>query len=142
MLKIYVCSCHRYLYRPPYNVVVCPLCQHNGLDPYTKCSKLDYFYYFPLIPYLKKFWKDFPAWAKACHYPWEEHTQTAGKMCDFYDSPNWKKHECLKTGRRHASNSGNMGFVLNTDGMQFFKSTSSSLWPVWLMNANLPPKIR
>jgi hypothetical protein len=56
-------------------------------------------------------------------------------MKDIYDTPNWKKHNCLSVP-------GNMGFVLNADGMSIFKTEGSSLWPIWLMNVNLPPQQR
>lgn len=135
MQKIYVCSCRRYLYSPPYDTAVCPQCNFQGLNPHTKKSTLDYYYYFPVIGFLQMFWQKFPSWAKSCYYPWADHEPKAGEMSDIYDTPGWKKHQCLQRA-------GNMGFILNADGMAIFKSSKSSLWPIWLMNANLPPKIR
>ena len=35
-----------------------------------------------------------------------------------------------------------LGLSLSTDGVPVFKSSASSLWPVYLTIANLPPNIR
>ena len=40
------------------------------------------------------------------------------------------------------SESGNIGVILNTDGIPLFKSSSTALWPVYLEIANLPPALR
>ena len=36
----------------------------------------------------------------------------------------------------------NVGVILNTDAVPLFKSSSSSVWPVYLEIANLPPHLR
>ena len=34
------------------------------------------------------------------------------------------------------------GLILNTDGVPMFKSSKSTLWPIYLAITNLPPTIR
>lgn len=80
-------------------------------------------------------WSQWRSWAEACYYPWEQHQLVPGAMTDLYDAPNWRQHLHLHTP-------GNMGLVLNADGMSMFKSGLYSVWPIFLMNANLPPALR
>lgn len=40
------------------------------------------------------------------------------------------------------SHSGNLALCLSTDGVPLFKSSSISLWPVYLAVLNLPPELR
>lgn len=135
MQKVYLCSCNDFLFPgPPYLETTCPKCQTECFTDGNR-SLLPYFYYSPVIPFLQMFWKSFPHWARSCYYPWDGHVSVPGLMKDIYDTPNWQKHNCLQTR-------GNMGFVLNADGMAIFKSAKSSLWPIWLMNANLAPHLR
>lgn len=94
------------------------------------------FYHFPLIATLQTQWSQWESWAKECYYPWEGHQSTPSVMTDIYDSPNWRQHVHLKT------DDGNMGLILNADGMSMFKSAAYSIWPIFLMNANLPPELR
>lgn len=54
---------------------------------------------------------------------------------DIYDAPIWKQYHQLQTA-------GNMGFTLNTDGINFFRSSSHSAWPCYLENMNLAPAHR
>lgn len=37
---------------------------------------------------------------------------------------------------------GNLTLVANTDGVQLFKSSSVSMWPVWIIINELPPGMR
>ena len=37
---------------------------------------------------------------------------------------------------------GNVTFLLNTDGVSLFRSSSTSLWPIWLAVNELPPHVR
>ena len=43
---------------------------------------------------------------------------------------------------RYFSNSNHLASSLSTDGVLLFKSSSISLWPVYLLILNLPPAIR
>jgi hypothetical protein len=116
-----------------------------------------FFYYFPVSDLLRKFWSEYSWWAKACYYPWEERRKLNAdpawigmhqilfleSSCvffllfseDIYDAPVWKQYHQLQTA-------GNMGFALNTDGINFFNSSSHSAWPCYLENMNLAPSHR
>jgi hypothetical protein len=54
---------------------------------------------------------------------------------DHFDAATWKRHDLLKVP-------GNMGLILNADGLSIFKSSKYSVWPVFVMNGNLPPEER
>ena len=43
---------------------------------------------------------------------------------------------------RYFSSCDNLALVVSTDGVPLFKSSSTSLWPVYLVILNLPPSIR
>ena len=47
-----------------------------------------------------------------------------------------------KIGRKFFSYREHLAFSLNTDGVPLFKSSSVSIWPVYLVVNNLPPDIR
>jgi hypothetical protein len=134
--RYYICDCHKYIFTPDDTTTTeCPACEQPRYSNRRNTPKGQYFYYFPLIEYLQLHWHHHPEWAKSCYYPWEEHKVKPGMIRDVYDAPNWKKHVCLSTP-------GNMGLALNADGMSVFKSGSSSVWPVYLMNMNLSPAKR
>ena len=40
------------------------------------------------------------------------------------------------------SHFGNWTLLMNTDGVQIFKSSSVSIWPIWLVINELPPPLR
>jgi hypothetical protein len=54
---------------------------------------------------------------------------------DVYDGKEWKQHPL-------AGRPNTLGFSLGFDGVPFFKSTNYSVWPVFLINLNLPPAER
>lgn len=37
---------------------------------------------------------------------------------------------------------GNLTLVMNTDGVQLFKSSTVSMWPIWIMINELPVTLR
>jgi hypothetical protein len=98
-------------------------------------SQCVYFYYSPVISWLQTHWRHFPSWAVQCYTPWDQPPSSPGAMKDIYDSPNWKRYPLL-------AQRGNMGLILNTDGISMFEAGGYSLWPLVLLNANLPPKQR
>jgi hypothetical protein len=56
-------------------------------------------------------------------------------IADKPDTPVWKRNPILQQ-------EGNMAFGLSSDGLSMYKSTNKQLWPVMLMNFNLPPAER
>ena len=57
-------------------------------------------------------------------------------LSDIWDGMFLKKHGC------YFSSCDNLALALSTDGVSVFKSSSTSLWPVYLIILNLPPGIR
>ena len=55
---------------------------------------------------------------------------------DVLDGKEYKKHE------EFLSEPGNVSLLLNTDGVNLFKSSNISLWPIWLVINELPPHVR
>ena len=55
---------------------------------------------------------------------------------DVLDGDEYRKHSSF------LSEPGNVTLLLNTDGVSMFKSSTISLWPIWLAINELPPHIR
>ena len=55
---------------------------------------------------------------------------------DVMDGNEYQKHRCF------LSEPGNVSLLLNTDGVSMFRSSTISLWPIWLVINELPPHIR
>lgn len=62
-----------------------------------------------------------------------------GKIHDIWNGEKLKPHT---TGQNFYTNPEHLAFSLSTDGVPIFKSSSTSLWPVYLVINNLPPSIR
>ena len=60
-------------------------------------------------------------------------------MEDIYDGERWK--ELSQRGGILAGDF-NTAWLLNTDGVQVYKSGRYSIWPVYLMCMNLPNNMR
>ena len=63
---------------------------------------------------------------------WRRRPAQDGIIGDVYDGEEYKKH-CL-----FLSNPANVTLVMNTDGLALFKSSTKSLWPIWLCINELP----
>lgn len=94
-----------------------------------------YFYYSSVISWLRTEWKWHKSWAEDCYFPWQRPQPPNGKMTDIYDSRNWKKYSRLRE-------EGNMGLILGADGVSLVEKGRYSLWPIVIVNANLPPQKR
>ncbi len=55
---------------------------------------------------------------------------------DVYDGEEYTKHSSF------LSQPGNVSFLLNTDGVALFRSSTISIWPIWLAINELPPDVR
>jgi len=59
-----------------------------------------------------------------------------GVITDVYDGAAYKKHASF------LAHPTNVSFILNTDGVAVFRSSTRSLWPVWLVINELPKQLR
>ena len=55
---------------------------------------------------------------------------------DIFDGTEYKNHLDF------LSHPGNISLTLNTDGINVFRSSCVSLWPIWLVINELPPSTR
>lgn len=62
----------------------------------------------------------------------------SNSICDVYDGQLYK--DLFNSG--FLSNRNNISFSMNTDGVSIFKSSSTSMWPVYLLINELPIKQR
>ena len=73
------------------------------------------------------------------HYPLSNKLHGDGKIHDLW---NGEKLKAQLKGQHFYSDPEHLAFSLSTDGVPIFKSSSTSLWPVYLIVNNLPPDIR
>ena len=55
---------------------------------------------------------------------------------DVYDGKQYQQH------KEFVSKPENVTLLLNTDGVNLFRSSSTSIWPIWVILNELPPHIR
>ena len=60
-----------------------------------------------------------------------------GVMHDIYDDHEYCRH--VQLGFLSEQNKANVSFTFNTDGVEIYKSSKYSLWPIWLQINELPP---
>ena len=61
---------------------------------------------------------------------------------DIYDGLEYRQH-CKRGGFLcKFQNPANISFLLNTDGVALFRSSSTDIWPVFLAINELPPFMR
>ena len=65
-----------------------------------------------------------------------ERTTNPEDLCDMYDGKEYRKHHDFLSRPENGS------FLLNTDGISVFRSSTMSLWPLWLVINELPPSVR
>ena len=56
---------------------------------------------------------------------------------DIFDGHEYRKH--VQSGFLSEQNKANVSLTLNTDGVEIYKSSKYSLWPIWLQINELPP---
>ena len=57
---------------------------------------------------------------------------------DVLDGKEYRVHHDFLCDRKP----GNVSFLCNTDGMQVFRSSSYTIWPIWLVINELPAHVR
>lgn len=65
-----------------------------------------------------------------------ERATVEGCVGDVYDGKEYRKHKDF------LSEPSNVSFLLNTDGVKMFNSSTVDLWPIWLVVNELPPHER
>ena len=55
---------------------------------------------------------------------------------DIYDGSEYQRYSSF------VMQPANVSLTLNTDGVSLFRSSKSSIWPVWLVVNELPPEQR
>lgn len=63
-----------------------------------------------------------------------------GSIRDVYDGREYQKF--VQCDFLSAQNKANVSLTLNTDGVDFYRSSKFSLWPVWLQINELSPTQR
>ena len=58
------------------------------------------------------------------------------EITDIYDGEGYKQHADFLAHPAHVS------FILNTDGVALYRSSSVSIWPVWAIVNEFPPGLR
>lgn len=56
---------------------------------------------------------------------------------DIFNGCEYRKH--VQSGFLSEQNKANVSLTLNTDGVEIYKSSKYSLWPIWLQINELPP---
>ena len=59
---------------------------------------------------------------------------------DIFDGQEYKK--LVYSGFLSQANRANVSFTLNTDGVDVYRSSKYSIWPIWLQINELPPAQR
>ena len=169
MKKVHICVHEDYIFNG--NEITCPKCNANRFKTRhlaggrTKQVPKKWFYYVNFIDRLKKKFAEDKDWVKVYYYvnahctvlkiifdeklncrfccqailyPHDTYQPQHGYLNDIYDGKRWKDHS--KNGGI-LSQAYNTAWSLNTDGISVFKSMQVSIWPVFLMNLNLEPKL-
>ncbi len=66
-------------------------------------------------------------------------SESAGTLTDIHDGSVYLQHMHSDGFLR---NPNNISLTMNTDGVQVFKSSGASLWPVYFLVNELPPQLR
>lgn len=69
-------------------------------------------------------------------------SSSSGIIKDIYDGIEYRQHSKPGGFLCKHQNPANISFLLNTDGVALFKSSSTNIWPVFLAINELPPFMR
>ena len=58
---------------------------------------------------------------------------------DTYDGEEYRRHQGFLSKEVDPAN---VSFLINTDGVAMFKSSSKEIWPIYLAINELPPQMR
>lgn len=110
----------------------CPSCKKS----LTQTGAMAYFLQIKLVSQLTSLWKnpDFSNSVRKHRFQHYKHNFKS-KLSDIYDGNLYKK---FFENNGILSNENNLSFSLNTDGAPLFKSSSVSIWPVYMLINELP----
>lgn len=110
----------------------CPSCKNT----LTQSGAVAYFLQIKLVSQLASLWKN-PDFCNAVRKHRFQHyrNNVNSKLSDIYDGNLYKK---FFENNGILSNENNLSFSLNTDGAPLFKSSSVSIWPVYMLVNELP----
>lgn len=134
MVKHYYCSfCSMNLKE---GMTVCPntFCSKE----LTKAGSKNYFIEFPIHDQLKNMYAR-PDFCENLKHRFQRKKRQANGIEDIYDGA---IYQSLSACGGPLSNPDNISFTWNTDGVPVFKSSKSSVWPMYLMVNELPYKLR
>ena len=140
--SIHACKNDCILYRNEHETLdFCPECSESRWKVNNEKGKKvphKVLRYFPLKPRLQRL---FMSRKIANHMRWhkEKHIQQEGYLMHPADGETWKDFDCRFP--EFASDPHNIRLALSSDGFNPFNnmSTSYSMWPVVLVNYNMPP---
>ena len=72
----------------------------------------------------------------------EKRTSDTSTLRDIYDGTEYCQLSKRGGFLCPTTNPANISFVLNTDGVSLFKSSETSIWPIFLVINELPASIR
>ena len=109
------------------------------LKDLTQPGSVGYFIQHSVISQLQLMAKRNSFLKKVRSYRFQHYAKnTESNYCDIYDGANYKN--VFENGFLKDPNS--VSFSLNTDGVQIFKSSSLSMWPVFMIINEIPPSER
>lgn len=113
----------------------CPKCFEPRVDDHGKPRRT--FLYLPLVPQLQRLYSS-PRHAKDARWA-GEHKRTAGSVRDITESKNWDKY-VIRSG--FFDDVRNIALALCGDGVNPFRKSAHSVWPLLLSVLNFPPHLR
>lgn len=69
-------------------------------------------------------------------------TSSSPDIKDVYDGFEYRQYSQRLEFLCKETNPANLSFLLNTDGVSLFRSSSTEIWPVYLAINELPPQMR
>lgn len=110
----------------------CPCCRKS----LVQSGAVAYFLQLKLITQLDSLWKNADFCNMVRTHRFEHMRQNKdGSLRDIYDG---KLYQSLYKSNGILSDGNNLSFSMNTDGAPLFKSSSVSIWPVYLLINELP----
>lgn len=140
----YLCSkCKIYLGNDkPLPAQQCNFCKNSFIN--GKFKSWETFITFPIIGQLQSMLESpsFVETLKTYRFKHEESKKKRNVTANIEDIIDGKNYQNFFQKDGFLRNPNNLSFQLNTDGVALFKSSSFSIWPVYLVICDLPPRLR